>query len=469
VLPPPPGVEQIARAERGYELLRQGKIEDADRLFRALATASHPEVVLMGREGVAEVMLARGDAKAALAEANDIIAKSPTRSAAYLLRGRALSTSGDGSGAQAALQQAAGSQTSADFSWQKSTALVAVGNAQMRQDPKIAIKTYERASRENPQSVDALSNLAVALNQTGQSAKAKSALERARELDPNDAMTAALLRQVQDGLAEDQDRARQAYIDNAVKDLAAQFRNPAPRPAAMGAPDDWTSPVLALSVLPFQDQTQPGVGGRIGFDGLLQQELIRELQARGYTLVERRLLDKVLAEVKLGSSEIADQDTQIKLGKVLAARLMVSGVLGSQGDTLTASLRAIDTETTQLALVRAEKLSGTPNPTAVAATLAQAIAATVQDKYPLKGRVVAVEGQQAVINLGKKHGLTKGQAFNVLVRGEPIELNGRVLGYKESRIAQLAVTDVQDQLAYARIVESTAALEKNQRIIARRE
>lgn len=469
VLPPPPGVEQIARAERGYELLRQGKLEDADRLFHALASASHPEVVLMGREGLAEVMLARGDAKSALAEANDIIAKSPTRSAAYLLRGRALSSSGDGNGAQAALQQAAGTQTAADFSWQKSTALVAVGNAQMKQDPKLAAKTYERASRENPQSVEALSNLAVALNTTGQSAKAKAALEKARDLDPNDAITAALLRQVQEGLAEDQDRARQAYIDNAVKDLAAQFRNPPPRPASQGTPDDWTSPVLALSVLPFQDQTQPGVGGRIGFDSLLQQELIRELQTRGYTLVERRLLDKVLAEVKLGSSDMADQDTQIKLGKLLAARLMVSGVLGSQGDTLTASVRAIDTETTQLAMVRAERATGTPNPTALATALAQALAQTVQDKYPLKGRVVAVEGQRAIINLGKKHGLSNGQAFNVLVRGEPIELNGRVLGYKESRIAQLAVTEVQDQLAYARIVESTAALEKNQRIIARRE
>jgi tetratricopeptide (TPR) repeat protein len=469
VLPPPPAVEQIARAERGYELLRLGKVEDADRIFRALATTSHPEVVLMGREGLAELMLARGDAKAALTEANDIISKSPTRSAAYLLRGRALSSNGDSSGAQAALQQAAGTQTSADFSWQKSTALVAVGNAQMRQDPKIAVKTYERAARENPQSVDALSNLAVALNQTGQSAKAKAALESARQLDPNDAMTAALLRQVQDGLAEDQDRARQAYVDNAVKDLAAQFRNPAPRPTAMGTPDDWTSPVLALSVLPFQDQMQSGLAGRIGFDSLLQQELVRELQARGYTLVERRLLDKVLAEVKLGSSEIADQDTQIKLGRVLAARMMVSGVLGSQGDTMTASVRAIDTETTQLVMVRAEKLSGTPNPTALAATLAQAIAKTVQDKYPLKGRVVSVDGQNTIINLGKKHGLSTGQSFNVLVRGEAIELNGRVLGYKESRIAQLAVTEVQDLLAYARIVESTAALEKNQRIIARRE
>ena len=79
-------------------------------------------------------------------------------------------------------------------------------------------------------------------------------------------------------------------------------------------------------------------------ESLVQQEVIRELQSRGFTIVERRLLDKVLAEVKLGSSELADQDTQIKLGKLLAARLMVSGVLNSQANSLDAAVRAIDTE-----------------------------------------------------------------------------------------------------------------------------
>ncbi len=469
VLPPPPGIEQIARAERGYELLRQGKLDDSERIFRALAGATHPEVVWMGREGVAEVQLARGDNNAALSEANDIIAKAPTRSAAYLIRGRALSTSGQAQAAQAALQQAAGNQTSADFSWQKSSALVAVGNTQRKLDPQLAIKTYERASRENPQSVEALSNLAVALGDTGQTVRAKGLLERAQALDPSDAMTAALLRQTQDALADEQDRARQTYIDSAVKDLAAKFRNPPARPAAAGAADDWTSPVLALSVLPFQDQTLPGATGRIGLEALVQQELIRELQARGYTIVERRLLDKVLAEVKLGSSELADQDTQIKLGKVLAARMMVSGVLTSQGQTLAAAVRAIDTETTQLTMVRSERTTGAPNPTELASNIALAVAKTVQDKYPLKGRIVSVEGDRAIINLGKKHGLTAGQGFNVLTRGQPIELNGRVLGYRETLIARITVTDVQDLLAYGRVAELSAPLEKNQRIVARKE
>ncbi len=465
VLPPPPGVEQIGRAERGYELLRQGKLDDADRIFRALAAASHPEVAWMGREGAAEVQLAKGDTAGALSEANDIIAKAPTRSAAYLIRGRALSSTGQVQAGQVALQQAASTQ--ADFSWQKANALVAVGNVQRKQDPQAAIKTYERASRENPQSVEALSNLAVTLNETGQAARAKVVLEKAQALDPADVMTLALMRQTQEALAEEQDRARQTYIDSTVKDLAEQFRNPPP--PRTNAADDWTSPVIALSVLPFQDQTLPGSTGRIGIETLVQQELIRELQARGYAIVERRLLDKVLAEVKMGSSQMADQDTQIKLGRVLAARMMVSGVLTSQGNTLSAAVRAIDTETTQLALVKSEHNTGAPNPVELASLIARSLVATVTEKYPLKGRIVAIEGPRAIINLGKKHGLAAGQTFNVITRGEPIELNGRVLGYKESRIAQLTVTEVQELLAYTGIADVKAPLEKNQRIIARKE
>jgi tetratricopeptide (TPR) repeat protein len=470
-LTPPPGIEQMARVERAYELLRQGQIDDAERIFRALAGASHTDIAWMGREGVAEVQLARGDSQAALAEANQIIAKAPTRSAAYLIRGRALAAAGQVQEGQAALQKAAGAQTVADFGWQKAEALVAVGNAQRKQDPKLAAQTYERAVRENPLSVPALSNLAVALNDSGDAAKARAALERAQALDPTDAVTIALLRQTQENLAADQDRQRQRAIDESVQELAARFRNPAPRPAAAGAPDDWTSPALAISVLPFQDLTLPGSTGRVGLDAVLQQEVIRELQARGFTMVERRLLDKVLAEVKLGSSELADQDTQIRLGKVLAARLMVSGALSPQGgQAVGATVRAIDTETTQLAMVKAERPAAGPfNPTALAAGIAQSVAQTIAEKYPLKGRLVQVDGDVAIINLGKKHGVTPGQQFNVLSQGQPIELNGRILGYRETRIAQITVTEVQDLLAIGRVAGVQAPLARNQRIIARKE
>jgi tetratricopeptide (TPR) repeat protein len=466
-LPPPPGIEQIVRAESAYEMLRQGQLDGAEAHFKALAASAHPEVVWMGREGLAEVLLRRGNIGGALAAVDDIIAKAPTRSAAYLIRGRALAANGRPQDSAVAIQRAASGQTSADFSWQKSGALVAVGNLQNRQDPAAAIKSYQAATRENPQSVEALSNLAVALNNTGDPQRAAALLERAQKLDPNDTMTAALLRQVRESLAEQDNRERQKYVDDTVKELAARFRA-APKPAANA--DDWTSPVLALTVLPFQDQTTPALNSRIGLDGLLHQALTRELQARGFTLVERRVLDRLMAEIKLGSSELADPDTQVKLGKLFAARMMVSGSLHTEGIHTTAALRAIDTETSRLAMVRSDRAAEPVDVNKMAATIADAIAKTVKDKYPLKGRVVAQDGERVIINLGKKHGVIAGQGFNVLSRGEPIEHNGRVLGYRDTQVARLTVTEVDELLAYARLAEpARGPIDKNLRIIARAE
>ncbi len=467
-LPPPPALEHIARAERAHELLRRRQLDDAERLFQALARDTHSEVALMGQEGLAEALLARGDTAGALQAANDIIARAPSRGAAYLTRGRALAARGDAAAAQAALRQAADDGTVADFSFQKSQALVALGNAQRDRDPQAAQAAYERAARLDRQSVQALSNLAVALQEGGQWPRAQALLERANALDPGDAITIALLRQLKESVAEGQDRARHAAIDASVRELVARLRNPPPRPAAAGTPDDWTSPVMALSVLPFQDQALPGAAGRIGLEVLVQQELIRELQARGHTLVERRLLDQVLAEARLGASELADPDTQVRLGRLLAARLIVSGVMTHEPGGLAASVRAIDTETTQLAMVRAERQAGGGNPAALAAAIAQQIAATLQEKYPLRGRIALVEDDRVVINLGQRHGVRAGQAFHVVERGAPIELGGRVLGHRDTRVARLTVTEVQEQLAYARVAERQGPLSRNQRVVVAR-
>ncbi len=284
-LTPPPAVDQIARAELGYDLLRQRKIDAAEREFRALAASPNPEVALMGHEGMAEVLLARGNIQGAVAEANAIIAKAPARSAPYLIRGRALALGGRPQESVTAFQTAAGPQTSADFSFQKAGALIAVGNAQRKDDPKAAIASYERAAKEDRRSTDALSNLAVALNESGDPQRSRAVLEKALALDPNDAVAAALMRQVRESLAERDDLARQRYIDDTVKEMSARMRTPPPK----GAPpaDDWTSPAMALTVLPFSDQSMASLTGRIGLDGLVQQSLIRELQSRGYTVVER--------------------------------------------------------------------------------------------------------------------------------------------------------------------------------------
>lgn len=467
ILAPPPGVEEIAHAELGYDLLRQKKIDDAEREFQGLAASANSEVALMGREGLAETMLARGNARGAVAAADAIIAASPARSAPYLIRGRALALSGRTQDSAASFQTAAAAKTSADFSWQKADALIAVGNAQRKQDPKLAAATYERAAREDRRSTDALSNLAVALNESGDPQRARQALDKALAIDPNDAVAAALMRQIRDSMTARDDLARQKYIDDTVKELAARMRAPQPKPSAPA--DDWTSPAMVLTVLPFSDQSVQSLTGRIGIDGLIQQALVQELQNRGYTVVERQVLDKLMTEINLGSSALADPDTQIRLGRVLAARLMVSGTLQTDPAGEAVALRAVDTETTRLALVKSERADQPLVPDRVAAQIADDLARTIRDKYPLKGRVVQMDGARAIINLGRKQGVVAGQTFNVLGTAEPIESNGRVIGFKESKVAQVTVAEVDDLMAYVRIDTPGVTLAKQQRIIARGE
>jgi hypothetical protein len=93
---------------------------------------------------------------------------------------------------------------------------------------------------------------------------------------------------------------------------------------------------------------------------------------------------------------------------------------------------------------------------------------TVRDKYPLKGRIAVADDDSAIIiNLGRKHGVAPGQRFNVLGESTPIELNGKILGYREAKLGQIEITSADELLAYGKALEKTGRWDKNQKIIAR--
>lgn len=460
---PPPGMAVIAKTELGYQMLREGKLAEAEKSFSGLAADKNPEVSYMGREGLAEIRLLRGDTEGALKEALAIITTAPHRSAAHLIKGRALALSGKISEAERSLEVAADPKNTADFSWQKSNAYVAAANAERKKNPAGAAQLYGKAEKEDPSSVAALSNHAVLLKEMGDPKKAAALLERASAINPQDKLTQALLRQAREGMAQQQDLQRQKYIDESVKELSARYLEQKGR-ADQRPADDWTSPVMALSVLPFQDNSAENLVGRVGFDAILLQEFSRELQGRNINVVDRAILDKVMSELKLGSSELADPDTQTKLGRLFASRLILTGSLYGFGADKFLNLRAIDVETTRLPLTHTQKDIGATDPFALAASLADTVAKTIRDKYPLKGRIADV-GDVVIINLGKKHGIQSGQTFNVLSKGEPIESNGRILGYKESKIAQLEITEVDELMAFSKPLDVKGTLEKNQKVI----
>lgn len=459
------GDNPLARAGIAYSLLKEGKLDEAERSFAQLAKAKDRDSALRGREGLAEVWLAKGKTEQVLKEVDAVLEVQPKRVAANLIRARALSLAGRNNDAGVALVRATDIEAVSDFSWQRSDAQIARGNLQRKADPKAAVAAYKVAVKENPHSVEALSNLGAVLQSCGDTAQALQVLQQAKLLDPADKLLHGLLRQVQSSIAQRQDLEKQKAIDESVKELLARQRE---RKPASAPADDWTSPPMQLGLLGLQEEGPGSLSGRAGVSAVLENELYQALASRGIQVVERAVLDKLLAELKLGSSSLADPESQLKLGKILAARLLASGSLYESAQGARVALRLIDSESSALALSVSQAMTGDADPAAIAARLADAIEKAMRERYPLKGRIASLEGSTVLLNLGKKHGVRVGENFNVLGKREAVELNGKILGYRETPLGQLEVTAVEEGFAQAKAVDKTGVWEVNGRIIQSR-
>jgi len=73
-------------------------------------------------------------------------------------------------------------------------------------------------------------------------------------------------------------------------------------------------------------------------------------------VVERLHLREIMEEQKLGSSDLADQDTKIRLAKIMGARFMIFGAFMVIGEDSRVDVRLVDTATSEVLL--AEKFDG---------------------------------------------------------------------------------------------------------------
>ncbi|RVU46237.1 CsgG/HfaB family protein [Rubrivivax rivuli] len=72
------------------------------------------------------------------------------------------------------------------------------------------------------------------------------------------------------------------------------------------------------------------------------------LQVPGLPVVERQRLKDLLAEQKLGSTALADDDARLRLGKIVGAQRMVFGGFFVLGDQVQVHVRVIDTATSRV-------------------------------------------------------------------------------------------------------------------------
>lgn len=103
--------------------------------------------------------------------------------------------------------------------------------------------------------------------------------------------------------------------------------------------------IRAVAVWDLEDLS-PALGARPDLGQVLSGEIIQTLQARrDITVVERDRLIAVMEELRLGSSELADEETRLRVGRMLGAREMVFGGYMVVGSAMRIDLRRVDVET----------------------------------------------------------------------------------------------------------------------------
>jgi hypothetical protein len=220
---------------------------------------------------------------------------------------------------------------------------------------------------------------------------------------------------------------------------------------------------MILSFIDFQERG--GLAERDGFSTVITTRLASQLNASGrLQVVERVLIERLLEELNLGSSDLADPETALKLGKVLAAKVIGTGSLYYLPNGTLLSLRLIDTETSSIPKVVTKQLGSGASLKKELNQLNREILKTIILKYPLQGYVVQATEDQVMINLGSKQGVVLGTKFEVLEEQKPIKYKGKLLRSSPKPFAQIEIVRVEPDLCYARILKQERPIKSDDKI-----
>jgi CHAT domain-containing protein len=197
-------------------------------------------------------------------------------------------------------------------------------------------------------------------------------------------------------------------IDELVTSLAASYRDG--KIVAQRKDDGWSTPPLTMVIMELN-----GDGVAKGTAEMFANQLSNNLQGQsGIPMVDRQILAKLLQELKLGTSALADQGTALKLGKVLSARIIITGNIMQVGDGQAVSLRFIDTETTAIRKVITGQLSLKDQESDTVSSISKQITDWIREDFPVRGKVLSVAGEKCRVNIGKGHGIKPGSRIELV-------------------------------------------------------
>jgi len=369
--------------------------------------------------------------------------KSAGNRLAYLIEADIYLRTGKMPEAETTYRKALGASKGTDQ--QKAAALMGLGRiASLNKQTDVSIDYYQQATRADPSSQAGYLSQAILMDNSGNSAQALKILDRARQISPDNRSVNVIANEISKRVSLIGDKEKQDRIDQMVKELIETMNDP---PRALPS-DGWTSGPLTLWVMDFKVQ---GYSLQEGEERLIVSEITDQmLQHSRVQIVERALLDKLLGELKLGSSQLIDRRTALSLGNILAAKLLLSGQIVYAGPETQVSMRLIETETGRITAAVNESFGSAVPASVLTDKLSENLLNKLKKLYPLQGKITEVKPGEVMINIGKNVGVEPEQIFSAA--------NGDIV---------LKVIAIEQEKSLAKIEKGDTEVIEGQRIAAK--
>jgi class 3 adenylate cyclase/Flp pilus assembly protein TadD len=435
-----------------YRQLGEGKLKEARKGFEQIKNDD-----ALHFEGLAAVCFREGDYEKSLLLCDRALKLNRDNLYSHVIKGNIFLHQGKIS--DAAVEYDKATQLTQGADWQRAEAYNRRGRIYAaEQRVEKALSFYTQAAVYNPGSPEIYTNQGILSEKEGDLTGALSFYKKALEVKPDDPIAKLLFKEASDkkGLVEDDERRQR--VDRLVAELIETYRKK--KEQGSGEKEDhWTSRPLTLSFLDFQKKGIPSL--RDGEDECLMLNITSRLQEEGrIQIVERALLDTLLEELKLGSSALADPELALRVGRIVAARLVVTGSITRYGNNLQVALRLIDPETTA---VKATIMEGAEKGTDIgelSERIAQRIIGKLNSDYPLRGEIISLKGDDLILNIGSDQGVKSGSIMSIVAEMKPVQLKGRQVVPRGREIGKVEVTSVESSLAHAKIIEKQNEIQK---------
>ena len=237
-------------------------------------------------------------------------------------------------------------------------------------------------------------------------------------------------------------------------------------------------------VMPFDDQSNYVRG----LSEALCTQFSTDLRSSGrFDIYERRLLDKILKEHNIELSGLVDPATAVRIGKMTGCQLVAMGTImdvkcetGKSESILdnfisknkyttnyettaevTINYEVVDVETGEIWQMSTEKESERKTGTTYdreslikKAAFKTSATFVKQRMHPMvKGKVVRVDADRFIINIGSSQGVSTNTEFKIVTQGKPVTDpdTGKVIGYEQgsSILAHPIKDGIQPGMCYA--------------------